>query len=131
MMRELLFHKIIKANEPWNFKHLTNYPITTTNPEVNLLSVLLTCELFIHNIIKRLKHNVWTVQELLINKQNNEVNIPPVLIMWEVLIYSISKKWSIKKLETVHKLSNITTTTEETYLLHWWCVSYWFHNTSL
>ena len=44
-------------------KQFTSYWLTT-NTEVNLQAVLMMCELLIHNVIKKMKHEVWNSSQI-------------------------------------------------------------------
>ena len=57
MMCELLIRNIIKENEAQAMKLFTSYQVAT-NTQVNLLAVLMMCELLIHHSIKKMKHEI-------------------------------------------------------------------------
>ena len=68
---------------------LTSYPLAT-HTEVNLLPVLMMCELFICSTIKKCSMKYEAAHKLSI-KSNTEVNLLAVLMMYEWLIHNIIK----------------------------------------
>ena len=96
-----------------------------SNSENNLQTVLMMCEVSIHNIIE--ENEVWHLK-LSTSYQlttNTEVNLPAVLMMCELLIHNMIKEkqaWAIKNFISYHLIGTL----KITYLLYWWCVKWFF-----